>query len=185
MDLWVRSGSLDDCVKVAALELAARRDTYDGLVPMPALEAVTLERTARRWRDFLAGEDELARLVIGEDATGASIAFGAAGAPREGALGWDAEIHGLFVLPRARGRHLGRRLLAALAVQLVEAGTSSLGGWALRESEGLRGFYRHLGGRAVGERVTTIGGHSVVEIAFVFDDPHRLAGTVTKGGTGR
>jgi ribosomal protein S18 acetylase RimI-like enzyme len=166
--VWIRPAGIDDSPRIAAIEVAARREGCRGLLPQPYLEGLSVAAATDRWRRFFALDDGLARLILAEDETGTTVGFAAVGEPQAGALGWDAELQSLLVLPRCRGRGLARRLLRDLALHLDETGTSSLGVWVMREDESARGLYARLGARALGERVVTVGGRAVVEIAYVF-----------------
>lgn len=169
----VRTAGEHDCARIASVHVQAWREAYAGLLPQALLDGLDPTRRADQWRRHLAGEDEMGCLAIGEDEAGQAVGFVAGGAPLEGALGWDAEVIALYVLARAQRGGLGRRLLAYAAGRFAEAGAGSIGLWVLRDNLA-RGFYEALGGRPSGERVDTIGGRSVVEVAYVWDDLERF-----------
>jgi ribosomal protein S18 acetylase RimI-like enzyme len=166
----IRPAGEHDCVRIGALHVTAWREAYGGLLPAELLAGLDPGRRADQWRRHLAGDDELAGLWVGEDAAGAPVGFVATGAPQDGALGWDAEIHALYVLGSTQRQGLGRRLLEIAAAHLADQGAGTLGLWVPRDNAPGRAFYGGTGGRPVGERVEPIGGRSMVEVAYLWVD---------------
>jgi ribosomal protein S18 acetylase RimI-like enzyme len=164
----LRSATEQDCTRIGAAHVQAWRETYAGLVPTTILDRLDARRRAEAWRRHLADDDELTCLTLAEDEAGAVLGFAAAGAPAEGALGWDAEVHALYVLGRAQRRGLGRRLLGHAVAHLHAGGALSVGLWVLRENQAARAFYASRGGRPVGERVLTLDGRALVEVAYLW-----------------
>jgi GNAT superfamily N-acetyltransferase len=170
LQVWVRPAGVADLPSIAQVHVAAWRQTYRGLIADSVLDGLSAERRERQWRLHLARDDDLACLELAEDQTGEIIGFGATGGPLDGALGWDGELYALYLLDRAKGQGVGRRLFRSLVGHVRAAGTSSLGLWVLRDNHRARVFYARCGAAEVGRRVETPGGRAVVEIAMILDE---------------
>ena len=75
-------------------------------------------------------------------------------------------LEDLFVQPAARGRGLGKALLAELARLAVERGCARLEWWVLDWNEPSIGFYKSLGARAMDEwTVMRVDGEALTQLA--------------------
>ena len=79
-----------------------------------------------------------------------------------------------YVLKRAQGSGLGRRLLVSTARALAARGATSLVIWVLRDNASARRFYERMGGASDRERDEAIGGGLVVSVAYRWSDIQTL-----------
>jgi GNAT superfamily N-acetyltransferase len=77
--------------------------------------------------------------------------------------------HALYVEPDFQNQGLGRGLLDALFGQLVADGYDTAILWMLAENP-TRFFYESMGGEQVGERIDTLAGADVEEVAYAWHD---------------
>jgi ribosomal protein S18 acetylase RimI-like enzyme len=77
------------------------------------------------------------------------------------------EVYTLYVEPDFQNLGLGRKLLDALFRQLKADRCDTAVLWMLAQNP-TRFFYEGLGGERVGERVDTMGGTDVDEVAYVW-----------------
>ena len=167
--ITVRLATTGDCDKVGALQVKAWLETYRGLVPDSVLNTLSTVDQAATWRRILVREPPVA-MAVAEDSGGRLLGF-AAGGPRRGKrLPHDSEIYAIYVLSAAQRQGLGNALIAAVARQLARNGGQSLCLWVLRDNARARQFYESLGGIQVGEKVDSMGGARLEEVAYGWDD---------------
>jgi ribosomal protein S18 acetylase RimI-like enzyme len=178
----IRKARPADAVAIAAVHVAAWRNTYPGILPDKFLAKMSVSRQAVYYDQAIrGGTGVMVAIASGVDVTAGSAArivgFTTAGKVRRGevsgrALG-DGEVETLYVLDDWRERGVGRRLLRAAAAHLAETGCRSAFLWVLRDNPS-RWFYERLGGRSVAEAVVQVAGQGVVQTAFVWDPIERL-----------
>lgn len=178
--IQVRRARPADAAAIGAVHVAAWRSTYPGILPDAYLSRLSAPRHADHYdRAIRAGTAVHVATASGLDlgpAGGAArvVGFASAGRARYGVTIAEGEIETLYVLDDWRERGLGRRLLQAAAVQLREQGCRSAFLWVLRDNPS-RWFYSRLGGRAVAEALTQVGGAAVPQMAYLWDPIDRLA----------
>jgi GNAT superfamily N-acetyltransferase len=111
--------------------------------------------------EVVATEEELADGLFGERPGAEALVARRGGEPVGFALYYTSfstwlgrrglYLEDLYVRPAARGRGVGRALLAALARVAGERGCPRLEWWVLDWNESAIGFYRSLGARAMDE----------------------------------
>ena len=122
--------------------------------PIPARRAACSWPTTRRWA--WSASAAAARCAIRpRDWTAREIRVG--------------EVYTLYVEPDFQNQGLGRRLLDALFRQLRADGCDTAVLWMLADNP-TRFFYEGLGGERVGERVDTMAGTDVEEVAYAWRD---------------
>jgi len=151
-----------DAGDLARVHVQAWRETYPGLLPQAYLDNLSVPRHARLWRGRLMSTREVT--LAAEDADGV-VGYCSGGESRIPGDG-GAEISTLYVLRRAQGAGLGRRLLTDTARVLAARGAASLVIWVLRDNTPARGFYEHLGGKLDGARMETVGGRLIPSVAY-------------------
>ena len=173
----IRKARPADSVAIAAVHVAAWRNTYPGILPDSYLTKLSVSRQAVHYDQAIrAGICVLVAIASGNDvaAGGAAriVGFTTAGKARRGEIGGRAlgegEIETLYVLDDWRDRGVGRCLLRSAAAHLAETGCRSAFLWVLRDNPS-RWFYERLGGRFVAEATIQVAGQSVVQTAFVWD----------------
>jgi len=178
----IRKARPADAVAIAAVHVAAWRNTYPGILPDTYLAKLSVSRQAVYYDQAIrSGTGVMVAIASGVDVAPGSAArivgFTTAGRARRGeisgrALG-EGEVETLYVLDDWRDRGVGRRLLRSAAGHLAEAGCKSAFLWVLRDNPS-RWFYERLGGRSVAEAVVQVAGQGVVQTAFVWDPIERL-----------
>ncbi len=178
----IRRARPADAIAMGAVHVAVWRSTYPGILPDGFLARLSVPRQAAYYDHAIrASTPVYVATVSGPDAlpgiTPRVIGFATGGRGRGASavtprLG-EGEIETLYVLDDFRDRGVGRRLMRATALHLAEAGCRSVYLWVLRDNPS-RWFYQRLGGRAVAEAYTEVGGQSVIQTAFVWDPIEKL-----------
>ncbi len=178
----IRKARPADSVAIAAVHVAAWRNTYPGILPNHYLAKMSVSRQAVYYDQAIrSGTGVMVAIASGVDAApgGAAriIGFTTAGRARRGEISGqilgEGEIETLYVLDDWRDRGVGRRLLRAAAAHLAESGCRSAFLWVLRDNPS-RWFYERLGGRSAAEAMIQVSGQGVMQTAFVWDPIERL-----------
>ncbi len=175
-DVRIRLARLHDAPAIAAVHVRAWQTAYRGIVPDSYLDTMDLAAREERWQERLAHPSESEFTFVAEltghtkETPGAIIGFASGGPERNSVAGYDGELYGIYLLPEHRGKGIGRRLVAATAKWLSERGTQSLVIWVLKENLNGRAFYEALGGQLVSEQTITIGGSSLLDVAYGWPD---------------
>ncbi len=158
-----------DADVLAAVHVAAWRETYQGLLPQAYLARMSEADHARRFADALRnpGPNEVTLAA----ATRAGVVGYVQGGPSRRRTPGEAEVATLYLLRAAQGRGLGRALLQQTARALAARGATSLVISVLRENRAARAFYAYLGGEPEpARRERGPGGALLHEVAYRWPD---------------
>ena len=103
------------------------------------------------------------------------VGWAAAGPNRDSTSMFTRELYALYVLPEFQKRSMGRKLVVTAAQGLMESGRNSMLLWVLADDWNARGFYEVLGSRVSGDRLDTICGVSLPEVAYGWKDLSQIA----------
>ncbi|MHC2104791.1 MULTISPECIES: GNAT family N-acetyltransferase [unclassified Methylobacterium] len=143
---------------------ASWREAYRGIIPGVALERLIAGRDRPWWRSALRRGRPIALVETGERVVG----YAAYGRTRSRALGTEAEIDELYLLPEYQGIGLGRRLFKAVRNDLVDHGLTQLGVWSLEDNDRAGAFYEGLGGRAGPRVMDRVAGVALPKVGYLF-----------------
>jgi len=183
----VRRARPTDGPALARADVQAWRETYPGIVPQRFLDQLDVTGRARYWRGALGnprGPAESAVFVAEMPGQGI-VGFGACGEERVGLPDIDAEFHALYLLKSAQDLGLGRRLMQAMARELVLRGARAVSVWTLRDNRRARAFYEKLGGRLQAERPLDFDGTMVLEVGYGWPDVRVILGQANDEGANR
>jgi ribosomal protein S18 acetylase RimI-like enzyme len=169
----LRDAVRGDAAALAAVHVAAWRETYRGIVADGYLDRMSVARRAAKWRRSLVLPRPGVSILVVEDAEGLA-GFGMAGPQREDDRTADAEVYALYLLRRVQGRGWGQRLMGMLAARMREWGAGSLDLWVLEGNAGAVAFYERLGGIRGEARGFRIARRPVRECTFVWPSIDKL-----------
>ncbi len=175
----IRRASRHDAAAIGRVHVETWQAAYAGLLPDAMLVAMSDVRQSAWWSQLLKDPAEARGVFVAEDRDMGVVGFGSCGPVRdppeglpEGLDGRElkvGEVYTLYVEPDFQNLGLGRKLLGALFRQLQADRCDTAVLWMLAENP-TRFFYEGLGGERVGERVDTMGGTDVDEIAYAWRD---------------
>jgi GNAT superfamily N-acetyltransferase len=174
----LRRAAVPDAEEIAAIHIQSWRETYAGMMPAGTLAGLDPAEWAERWRGRL-GEGGASAVFLALEESGAPAGFGCCrrqSSEKLAPLGFDGEIASLYLLKRAQGRGLGRRLLVEMADHLRRNGCKSAAVWVFRDAPHARRFYEANGATPTGvEGVWNIYGMSLPDLALGWRDIGPLA----------
>ena len=176
MDINLRAARPDDALGMAKVHVDTWRATYPGVVPADFLEDLSYPSTAAGWQKAITeikspGE----AILVAENEALEIVGITSCGPERSQDPLYQGEIYVLYVLPEYQGQGIGRRLVAACAQHLLhQLGVETLLVWVVAENP-YRRFYESLGGRLVREKAVEVGGKTVLDVGYGWEEIHRLA----------
>ena len=138
-------------------------------MPADFLQNLSYESREEQWRRALSDPASRTRLFVVQEKGGPIGGFAAVGPERGEMEGYGGELYAIYLLRQYQGLGYGRRLFEAGAKALVDEGFRSMVLWVLEENL-TRGFYEHLGGSVVAQKMLPVGGVQYPAVAYGWDD---------------
>ena len=160
-EVAIRRAQAGDAAAIAAVHVAAWRESYAGLVPERMLAAFPVAERTGRWQRILTAPDPSreSAVFVAVRPDQSIIGFGSCGRqPAAGLLadGFAGEFSALYLLAAHQRRGIGRRLMVLMAQDLLAREMRAAALWVLRDNQPARRFYEALGAKVVGQRVETV-----------------------------
>jgi len=149
MTVTIRLANNADALPIARLHFHTWQETYRGLAPQTAYDAVTEEVRLARWQSMLSNV-ESERIIVVAEAEGRLAGFGAAGPASHDIFQGRAEIKFLYVGAAFARMGVGRNLLLHLARRMKEAGYNGVGLGVVVGNNPAIAFYERMGGERAG-----------------------------------
>jgi len=175
MTTRIRRARRSDAAAIGRVHVETWQSSYAGLLPDALLVAMSDVRQSAWWSRALADPDQARDIFVADDDERGVVGFASGGPTRDMPEGLDGletrvgEVYTLYVEPDFQNQGLGRGLLDALFGQLVADGYDTAILWMLAENP-TRFFYESMGGEQVGERIDTLAGADVEEVAYAWHD---------------
>ncbi len=160
-----------DYPRIAHLHALSWRSAYRGIVSEEYLENQVFEERVAVWKARIG--DGIASGQSGILACAGNELLGFAWVRLDADPKWGSAIDNLHVDPSAKGRGIGRRLMAGAAGLFIrQRPGSALHLWVLEANHPARGFYERLGGvpNERGSRPTG-DGKRALGILYLWNDP--------------
>jgi GNAT superfamily N-acetyltransferase len=172
----IRLAQPTDAAALARIHVDTWRTTYTGIVPDAHLASLSYEARAKRWEETLGAKDSSVFVFVAEDDDGQVVGFAVGGPERSGDPIYTGELYGIYLLKDYQRKGMGRQLVAAVVHRLLQMGYPSMLIWVLAQNPS-RKFYAALGGQPVREQKIVIGGATLLEVAYGWQDIRPLAQT--------
>lgn len=143
--MLIREATVADVDAIAQVHVAAWRAAYSGLVPQAFIGSMTVEKRRELWREHFGDPQMRAFVVEDERGIAGFASWGPAEDPDRAAA--TAELHGIYLLPRAIGIGVGRDLLARVTRDMTRLGYEQAILWVLEANTRARRFYETAGWR--------------------------------------
>ena len=181
MGIRVRAAILGDAGPIARVQVDVWRTTYAGIVPTEYLAGLSYRDRESKWAEILSAERPAESNFVAETDGGEVVGFAGGGPEREGTPTYRGELYAIYLFEEYQRAGVGRRLVSAVARQLVADGFCSMLVWVLEDNRPACAFYESLGGARVGRQTVTIGGADLWEAAYGWKDVAGLTDETTGG----
>jgi ribosomal protein S18 acetylase RimI-like enzyme len=167
----IRLALLSDAAPIADVTLASWEAAYRGLMPDDLLDEFTRERRIELWRERWTEPPPERRAWVAEEG-GTVVGYVSTG--ETDTEGEDpehvAEVHSLYVHPRAWRGGLGSRLTAHALDDAFARGAREVRLWCLTVNAVGRAFYERFGFRVVvPEDERSLLGHALVHTRYALE----------------
>jgi GNAT superfamily N-acetyltransferase len=163
----LRSANITDAAEIARVQTASWQTSYRGILPDAILDTIDVaHRTAMRRELLLEGSG--LHLVAYDVTHRDLVGFCHAGASRRAGPAF-AELYEIYLVDHAKRHGLGRELFNAVTQWCHGNGLPSLIIWVLEANHHARRFYEAVGGRPGARVHSTVRGHPVVEMSYVWE----------------
>ena len=172
MEFTIRKATPADALGIAIVSAYTWKTAYSGLLPEEMLDKrlVDLPKMAENMKQQIIDRDNYFVATVDDTIVG----FTAICSPcRNPDYADSGEIGALYCLKGYNGYGIGRALFETAVKELVELGHKTMMIDCLRGNPTL-GFYKHLGGKVVAERVVERIDHSRIEDVLFFDNIEKI-----------
>lgn len=171
----IRTAHVSDAAAIAKVHVESWRTTYKGIVPDDFLARLSYEKRQLLWHQTLTEPERPSFVYVAEDDGGTVIGFVSGGPERSGHPVYTGELYAIYLLASHQRQGIGRQLLSTLVSRLLQDGMTALLLWVLADNPSRR-FYERLGGLPVSDKVVTIGGVPLIEVAYGWRDARLIIG---------
>lgn len=162
MDAELRWTTEADATALAAVQAAAWRFAYLGVIPGLALQKRIAAHGPNWWRRLHRQGGRALALEHGGALAGYARLGASRSAPEAG------EIFELYLEPAHAGLGFGRQIFDEARRRLARSGKRRLIVWALAENRAAQRFYRRLGGEECATGPVWVCGERLEQIAFAW-----------------
>ncbi|KYD10308.1 GNAT family N-acetyltransferase [Caldibacillus debilis] len=164
--MTIRRANPSDAKGIARVHVDSWRTTYAGIVPDGYLQRLSYESREKLW------QAEIARsaVFVAENEQAQIIGFASGGKERTGKYpGYEGELYAIYLLKEHQRKGIGKKLVRAVAEDLLRQGFSSMTVAVLKENPS-RFFYESIGGIRIGAEEIEIGGKKLEEWIYGWKD---------------
>ncbi len=173
MAIEFRPTKADDLPEIARVVVETWRSTFTGLLPAEFLDSLSRDDQERRHRRSFEKADVSYHVACSDD--DGIVGFASGGPIREDGFEQENELYAIYVLSPYHGRKIGSSLFRRIARDMQRSGRKGLLTFVLGINPN-RTFYKLLGGREIAVDPIELGGATVDQVAYVWDD----IGTLTR-----
>lgn len=167
----IRKMRVEDAAGIGRVHALTWQTTYRGIIPDDYLDAIQVEEWQQRWLPQInRPAPNTSGYVAENEANGEIAGFVRGGPTRNPELPYRAELYAIYILKEYQQHGLGRRLVRALAGDLLAAGLTEMLLWVLEGNHSSRRFYEALGGQYIKTNEFEVGGAAVNECAYGWTD---------------
>ena len=170
----VREATPNDAAGIARVHVDTWKSTYCGIVSNDVLDGLSYDARQAMWTAALTTRRTDNHIYVVEADSGEVIGFVAAGLEREERTGKVGEIFAIYLLEKHHGKGWGKQLFVEAARRLKREGYESIMLWVLVDNP-TRGFYEAMGGSASKQKDVEIGGDTLVEVAYEWEQIDALS----------
>jgi len=172
--ITIRRAVAEDAKAIAEVHVASWRTTYPGIVAQAYIDGLSVAERAAGWDRRLRNATTARPDILVAESSVGIVGFVAGGPIRAPEVGFDAELHAIYLRQDAQRVGVGRRLAYGWARIALERGFAAAIVRVLARNPACL-FYERLGARRVRDDVLTIADAAYPEIWYGWDDLRALA----------
>lgn len=167
----IRKANPLDAAGIAKVAVDTWKTAYRGIISDEVLAGLSYEQKEKNWFNTLTSGIDI--VFVAEDANGEIIGYSSGGKERRKHSIYQGELYTLYVLQSHQKLGIGKGLLVSVVRELAELQIRSLFVGVL-EANPSRFFYEALGGKKVDKKSIVIGGTSLNEIGYGWEDTSNM-----------
>ncbi|MBU9713049.1 GNAT family N-acetyltransferase [Evansella tamaricis] len=168
----IRKAKSDDWKGIARVHVDCMHTAYQGVLPPEILDKFTYDNREKRWKNDLPKAIRRGTMTyVVEDQQGAIVGFALGGTMRDPRLRirYIGEVYGIYVHPQVQNEGIGKKLLESVAEYFSTLDFPTMALWTIKELPSCP-IFEKLGAENVYEKKTVIGGKTLEEIAYGWED---------------
>jgi ribosomal protein S18 acetylase RimI-like enzyme len=170
----VRPASEKDIPGIARVRIDAWRTTYRGILSDSVLDGLSHPKDEERHRQYMAQQGT--EYFVAELPREGIVGYLSGGPHRGTDARFGGEVYAIYVLQEHQRRGIGSALIRAWVASMRRKNINSALIWVLEGNKPGVAFYQRIGGKFIREQSIEIGGDSLRELAFGWDDLSLLEG---------
>lgn len=163
----IRKANPSDAAAIAKVAVDTWKSAYRGIIADEVLSSLSYKQKEKSWYNTLTSGIDI--VFVAEDQNGNIVGYASGGKERRNHPIYRGELYTLYVLQSHHNLGIGRQLFVSIARELAKLQMKSLFVWVLEENPS-RYFYKARGGKEVDTKSIAIGGRSLVEIGYGWND---------------
>ena len=172
--MLIRAATVADAAAIGRVHVDCSREAYRGILEESYLEAFSYTVQQDFFVDMLRTREIFC--YVAELPASGVVGFAAGCPERTGHPLYKGELYALYVLPEQQRHGFGRLLVLQVAERFHQAGAAAMLVWVLAENAAVH-FYQRLGAKRIASRIIEIGGKSLEEVSFGWEDLRVLLNT--------
>ena len=171
--MHIRAAHERDIPAISRVHVESWRTAYRNIIPDAFLDGLSYQKHEERHHRYMAKPDTL--YFVADSPEHGIIGFLMGGRERTGDPQYAGEIYAIYLLHEHRRQGAGSALFAHWADGLRRSGINSAMVWVLADNAPAIQFYQRTGGKYLREQAIEIGGVSLKEHAYGWDDLSAVA----------
>ncbi|HEY1683520.1 MAG TPA: GNAT family N-acetyltransferase [Tepidisphaeraceae bacterium] len=172
MKFIIRQPSIADIPDMARVHVETWRTTYRGIIADSFLEYLSLQKHLERHQKYMAMPGTI--YSVAEVEGQRLVGFLSGGPKRDASFVQAGELYAINILEQHRRSGIGAAMKRQWANNLRNANINAGYVWVLAANQPAVTFYEKLGAKFVREQMIQIGGQSLRELAYGWDDLRAL-----------
>ncbi len=162
----IRKAMLADAKGIAKVHVDSWRTTYSGIVPDEFLQQLSYESRENMWKRGIPN----GHIFVAENEKGEIFGFACGGKERSGNYEYyQGELYAIYILKEYQGQGLGKKLIVPVVKQLLDKNINTMLVLVLEENKSCL-FYEALGARKLDKVEDEIGGKTLIEAVYGWDN---------------
>jgi ribosomal protein S18 acetylase RimI-like enzyme len=161
----IRLATEKDSTQIALINIENWKSTYIKILPPDYLDSLTQKESEIKWIQFLKRADTF--IYVAEDN---DKIYGYAASQYKLNKPGTGLLYSLHTVANARGKGIGKKLMAASAGHFKQNGVHKLTVWVMEGNDEALAIYKHLGAEVYIHETHQFGPVAVAEIGLVWKD---------------